>query len=52
MGLSAKTPVGQKRDVDISLSDEACGLDGPQLTARISSAILIVAKLVNVSDTA
>jgi hypothetical protein len=33
-------------------ADEECVLDSPQLTACISAAILIVAKLVNVSDTA
>jgi hypothetical protein len=51
-GPAAKMPVGQKRDVDTSPSDQASALDGPQLTASISVAILIVAKLVNVSDTA
>ena len=48
----AREPVGQKRDIEISPPDDACVHDGPQLMACISVAILIVAKLVNVSDTA
>jgi hypothetical protein len=51
-GPAAKAPVGQKRNIDTSLPDEERVLDGPQPTASISVAILIVAKLVNVSDTA
>ena len=57
--VARRHPVGQKGDVNISLSDEEClhrccpGIGSDQLaTACLNAAIFIVAKLEKVSDTA